>query len=125
MSQRFFVETPIGDASMARLTDAEAQHLAKVMRASVGDQLIAFDGSGCEFLAQVAKIGKTGVDLEILERRPVERELAHPLTLAVALPKGDRQKILVEKLVELGVTRLIPLETERSVAEATPAALLR
>jgi len=47
------------------------------------------------------------------------------LTLAVALPKGDRQKWLVEKATELGVTRLIPLVTERGVAQPTEAALER
>lgn len=125
MSQRFFVEAPIGTASTAQLSGAEAQHLTKVMRARLGDELLAFDGSGCEFLARISKLGKTSVDLEIVERREVNRELPHSLTLAVALPKGDRQKMLVEKLVELGATSLIPLETERSVAEGTPSALLR
>jgi RsmE family RNA methyltransferase len=50
---------------------------------------------------------------------------ALPLTLAVALPKGDRQKWLVEKLTELGCARLVPLVTTRGVAEATPAAIER
>lgn len=125
MSQRFFVETPIGEAATARLIDAEAQHLAKVMRAKPGDEIVAFDGSGWEFVARVAGLGKSSVELKIVERRQLDRELHHPLTLAVALPKGDRQKVLVEKLVELGVTRLIPLETEHGVAEATPSALTR
>jgi 16S rRNA (uracil1498-N3)-methyltransferase len=125
MSQRFFVESPIGDASTARLTGDEAQHLAKVMRAKPGDEIIAFDGSGWEFVARVAAISKAAVDLEIVARAEVNRELPPALTMAVALPKGDRQKVLVEKLVELGVTRLIPLETSRSVAEATPGALVR
>lgn len=125
MSQRFFVETPISDAPTARLVDAEAQHLAKVMRARPGDEIVVFDGSGCEFTARVASISKATVELEIVEGRPIDRELPNRMTLAVSLPKGDRQKVLVEKLVELGVTRLIPLETERSVAEATPAALVR
>lgn len=125
MSQRFFVETPIGDAVAAQLADAEAQHLAKVMRARPGDEIVIFDGSGCEFVARIARLGKSLVELEIIERREVDRELSHPLILAVALPKGDRQKVLVEKLVELGVTRLVPLETEHGVAEATPAALVR
>jgi len=125
MSERFFVETPIGDATAATLVDAEAHHLAKVMRAAVGSQVIAFDGSGYEFTAKVAKSGRSTVDLQILERRLIDRELAHPLMLAVALPKGDRQKFLVEKLVELGVTRLVPLQTARGVAEATTSALTR
>lgn len=125
MSQRFYVEPPIGDTSTARLVDAEALHLTKVMRAEVGDEVTLFDGSGWEFGGRISGIGKSAVDLDIAERRQIDRELPHPLTLAVSLPKGDRQKVLVEKLVELGVTRLVPLETQRSVAEATPAALIR
>src|SRR5437016_3428750 len=105
MSQRFFVEPPISDAGTARLTGDEAQHLSKVMRGKVGDEVIAFDGSGWEFIARITAIGKAVVDLEIVHRHEVDRELQHALTLAVALPKGDRQKVLVEKLVELGVTR--------------------
>lgn len=125
MSQRFFAESPIGDAPSARLVEAEAQHLAKVMRAKLGDEVALFDGSGWEFTARVSGIGKAAVELEIVDRRQIDRELPHALTLAVSLPKGDRQKVLVEKLVELGVTRLVPLDTERSVAEGTPAALAR
>ena len=122
MSQRFFVENPIGDAPTARLVDAEAQHLAKVMRAKAGDEVTLFDGSGWEFTGRVSAVGRSTVDLEIVDRSQIDRELPHRLTLAVSLPKGDRQKVLVEKLVELGVTRLIPLDTQRGVAEGTPAA---
>jgi 16S rRNA (uracil1498-N3)-methyltransferase len=124
MSERFFSDSPIaGDA--ARLTGAEAQHLARVMRAQVGDEVILFDGGGDEFTGRITAISKSAVDLEITERRSLDRELPHQLTLAVALPKGDRQKVLVEKLTELGVTRLIPLITQRGVAQPVESALDR
>lgn len=125
MSQRFFVEMPIGNATSARLTGDEAHHLGKVMRAAVDSEITLFDGSGWEFVARIVSIAKTTVDLEIIDGNEVDRERDQSLTMAVALPKGDRQKFLVEKLVELGVTRLIPLNTDRGVAEATPAALAR
>ena len=76
-----------------------------------------FDGSGAEFAARIVRLGKRDAELEIDERRDISRELPFDLTLAVALPKGERQKWLVEKLTELGVTRLVPLITERGVAE--------
>jgi len=124
MSERFFSDSLIaGDA--ARLTGAEAQHLARVMRAQVGDEVILFDGGGDEFTGRITAISKSAVDLEITERRSLDRELPHQLTLAVALPKGDRQKVLVEKLTELGVTRLIPLITQRGVAQPVESALDR
>jgi 16S rRNA (uracil1498-N3)-methyltransferase len=75
MSERFFVEQPI-TGSTADLVETEAQHLAKVMRAVVGDEVILFDGSGAEFNAKIARIAKATVALEILERREVNHELA-------------------------------------------------
>ena len=113
MSDRFFVEQPI-TGSTAELVEAEAQHLSRVMRAVVGDEVILFDGSGAEFAAKVARIAKAAVTLDILERREVNLEPRVELTLAVTLPKGERQKWLVEKLTELGAARLVPLITERA-----------
>ena len=124
MSERFFVEQPIS-GSTAELVDTEAQHLAKVMRAAVGDEVVLFDGSGAEFAAKVARIAKSAVTLEVVERREINREPRVELTLAVALPKGERQKWLVEKLTELGAARLVPLITERGVAQPVDAAVAR
>jgi 16S rRNA (uracil1498-N3)-methyltransferase len=124
MSERFFVETPI-DGEQAILDGDEARHLTRVMRASVGDEVLLFDGSGAEFSARVAAIGRASVELAILERHSINRELPRELTLAVALPKGDRQKWLVEKATELGVARLVPLVTERGVAQPVESALAR
>lgn len=124
MADRYFVEAPI-TGSTAELVETEAQHLAKVMRAAVGNEVILFDGSGAEFAAKVARIAKSAVTLEILERREISREPRIELTLAVALPKGERQKWLVEKLTELGAARLVPLITERGVAQPVDAAVAR
>ncbi|MBC7853884.1 MAG: 16S rRNA (uracil(1498)-N(3))-methyltransferase [Pirellulaceae bacterium] len=124
MSERFFVEQPI-TGSTAELVEGEAQHLSRVMRAAVGDEVVLFDGSGAEFAAKVARLAKSVVQLEILERHVVNLEPRVELTLAVALPKGERQKWLVEKLTELGAARLVPLITERGVAQPVDAAVAR
>lgn len=124
MSERFFVSPPIvGDRAV--LTGDEARHLTSVMRAAVGDEVTLFDGSGAEFSARVAAIRKGAVELSISQRREISRELSLSLTLAVALPKGERQKWLVEKATELGVTRMVPLVTERGVAQPVESALER
>jgi 16S rRNA (uracil1498-N3)-methyltransferase len=116
MAPRYFVETPIrGDR--ATLTGQEAHHLAHVMRAKPADRVTLFDGSGVEYMSQVEQIGRATVDLAVLSREDVDRELPFQLTLGVALPKGDRQKWLVEKAVELGVARLVALNTSRGVAQ--------
>jgi 16S rRNA (uracil1498-N3)-methyltransferase len=103
----------------------EARHLVRVMRCRVGDEVVAFDGRGTSWRARVASIGRDEAVLDLGAAVVEAATRDAPLTLAVALPKGDRQKWLVEKLTELGVPRLVPLVTTRGVAEATPAAVER
>jgi len=124
MTERYFTETPIAGGA-ATLAGPEAHHLAHVMRAGPGARVVLFDGSGSEFTAQVERVGRATVELTILSRQEVDRELSLKLTLGVSVPKGDRQKWLVEKTVELGVSRLVPLVTSRSVAQAGQKALGR
>lgn len=124
MSERFYAAAPI-TSDRAVLDGPEAHHLLHVMRAAVGQEVTLFDGSGAEFVAEVATCGRTSVDLRILERLDVDRELPFALAVGVSLPKGDRQKWLVEKLTELGATELVPLVTERGVAQPTDHALDR
>jgi 16S rRNA (uracil1498-N3)-methyltransferase len=124
VSQRFFISEPIAGHRVS-LGGDEGRHLARVMRAQPGDVVTLFDGSGAEFAARVASVGRSAVELEVIERREVDRESPVAVTLGVALPKGDRQRFLVEKAVELGVARLVPLVTERGVAQPTASALDR
>ena len=124
MSERFLLETPPRDGR-ATLTRDEARHLARVLRAKVGDEIRVFDGGGREWPARVATIDRDAVALTVGEPLPPQPGPARPLTIAVALPKGDRQKWLVEKLTELGAKALVPLVTARGVAEATASAQAR
>jgi len=124
MTHRNYDETPISGRT-AKLAGQEAHHLIHVMRASPGSRVILFDGSGSEFTARVERVGRAEVELAILSQATVDRESSPELTLGVALPKGDRQRWLVEKTVELGVRRFVPLATARSVSQAGPNALAR
>jgi 16S rRNA (uracil1498-N3)-methyltransferase len=124
MSERFFSPHPISGGGMM-LDGPEAHHLLHVMRASVGDEVTLFDDSGAEFKATVETLRRADAELRIVERREIDRELPFELVVGAALPKGDRQKWLVEKLTELGVTALVPLITERCVAQPAAAAVER
>ena len=115
--RRFFSETAIGDTPSVTLAGSEHQHLTKVLRAQPGQQVILFDGSGYEFEATIQNIRRSKTELDVNARQLVDRELPFQLVLAVALPKGDRQQWVVEKAVELGVSRLVPLRTEFGVAQ--------
>lgn len=116
MSHRFFLDCPIANKPEVKLAGTEAHHLIHVMRAKPEGRVTLFDGSGAEYAACITEVGRSTVRFRIVERREIDRELPLELTLGVALPKGDRQKWLVEKAVELGVTRIVPLHADRSVA---------
>lgn len=124
MAHRFFVERPIA-AGRITLSGAEAHHLQHVLRASPGTEVVLFDGQGAEFVARVEGIGRSTVDLTVLARSEVSREASLPLILCVALPKQDRARWLIEKAVELGVTRVVPIVTRQSGAHGGPQAIER
>ena len=128
MAERFFLAAPPRDGR-AILGADESRHLARVLRAKVGDEVVVFDGRGGRWPARIARIDRDSVAVDLIDVAATGRGddvAAKPsITLAVALPKGERQKWMVEKLTELGVDRLVPLVTARGVAEATAAATSR
>ena len=91
----------------------------------MGDSIVLFDGQGTEAACEIVAVSKKRVELTIVQSSSVDRSLSTELTMAVALPKNDRQKFLIEKLVELGVDRLIPVQAERSVAAANKKVIQR
>lgn len=126
MNARFFSAAPlaaIGDE--LQLPQTEAHHFLNVLRGKVGDEIGLLDGCGQEAVAEVIAARKGAVTIRVRDLRTVNREPQRKLTLVVSLPKGDRQKVLVEKLTELGVQRLVPLRTQRSVAQPSDGALDR
>ncbi len=100
------------ESEHVRLSPEEAHHLIHVLRLREGAEVSLFDGKGDSARARVHRIVGREVELRVLGSEP-SRESTLALTLAVAPPKGDRMSFLVEKLTELGVVRLIPLEAER------------
>jgi 16S rRNA (uracil1498-N3)-methyltransferase len=116
VSDRFYCpEPPRG--GRVRLVADEAHHLARVRRLGPGDKVEVFDGLGHTYPAEVVAVERGRVDLQVLGDPVTEPPPLCALTLATALPKGERLDWLVEKATELGVARLQPLFTERSVVE--------
>ncbi len=121
---RFFV-TQLPAAGVFQLDEDESRHASGVLRMSVGGVCLAFDGLGGEALCSVTQVSKRLVVLQVDERLDTNRESPKPITIAVALPKGDRQKTLIDFLVQLGVHSFQPLVTKRGVAQPVDAALVR
>jgi 16S rRNA (uracil1498-N3)-methyltransferase len=108
----------------ASLPAEEAAH-AKVLRVKENDAIVIFDGLGNEAFCNVTDVGKRSVDFQVVRREHAPRCLPGKVVLAVSMPKGDRQRAVIEKAVELGVHELIPIHTVRSVAEVNERAIAR
>lgn len=113
------------DGDRLTLLDDQAHHLINVMRVKPGDDVVLFDRHGNEYDTQIVEVKKKQLTLKRIATRRPERRSNVEITIAAALPKGDRQKFLIEKLVELGVATFIPLITPRSVAQVNPKVIAR
>jgi 16S rRNA (uracil1498-N3)-methyltransferase len=91
------------------------RHLAKVLRLSAGSDVLIFDGSGTEIEARVLAVGPRTIELSLGQRRAVTLAPV-TITLLQAVPKSDRMDLIVQKATELGVARIVPVLTGRSVA---------
>ena len=116
MLDRFYCPKPPIDG-LAVLEGDEARHLIRVRRVDVGEMVELFDGRGSAYRAKVSSLGRDRVELTITGLSGEGGVARLSLTLATAVPKGERFDWLVEKATELGVSRLIPLVTERSVVD--------
>ena len=97
---------------------SDAHHLKNVLRSRIGDEIELFDGSGMVYLAKITKIEKDSIITEIISQHRSENEPKVKITLAQALPKGNKMDFIVEKCVELGVSKIIPMLTERTIGKA-------
>jgi 16S rRNA (uracil1498-N3)-methyltransferase len=99
------------------ITGDDYRYLARVLRSRVGDRVALFDGAGTEVEAEVTRVGKQDADLTLGARRAVPTGAdAVAITLLVVVPRGERMDLVVQKTTELGVARIVPVTTGRSVA---------
>jgi 16S rRNA (uracil1498-N3)-methyltransferase len=120
---RFFAPALDPGDEFVDLPKDEAEHLTRVLRLGVGDQIAVFDGRGREFLARVSDARRRDVRVQLLSPLEPTPEPAVALTLAQAILKGDKMDDVVRDAVMLGVHAVQPIVTKRS--EVTVAALLR
>jgi 16S rRNA (uracil1498-N3)-methyltransferase len=113
--RRFFATPENFSENEIRLNEDESRHLRDVLRLRNGEQVAVFDGAGNEFLCSIEQIERKMVSLLILEKiNAPSPESDLNLTLAVALLKGEKFDLVVQKATELGVKRILPLETARA-----------
>jgi len=112
---RIFVEQVQPDEKIIILNDAgQLHHLRDVVRLKPGEPAEVFDSLGNEYLVLVSEIGSKNARFEIKEKK-LPADLGIKITVACAIPKNVKMDDIVDKLTQLGVECIIPLETERVI----------
>ena len=118
MTRRRFYAPPAAftaDKKSLALSPEETRHLRDVLRLSTNDEIYVFDGGGREFQCSVETIGKNSTGVRVVsEVEPARPESPLNLTLAIALLKGEKFDLVIQKATELGVREIMPLDTDRS-----------
>ncbi len=118
---RVHVEEPLAPDSRVVLGGAPANHIRRVLRLAPGDELTVFDGRGGEYPARIEGIRKDTVIVALGSHAAVQRESPLSITLAQGVSRGERMDLVVQKATELGVQRLVPVLTERTVVRLDAA----
>ncbi len=116
MTSRFFVEGRLKSGTMA-FEGAEFHHMIRVTRHQVGDTVRLFDGAGKEADALIEFTSRHSATMKVGKVETIPEEEGPQLILAVAMPKATRATTLVEKAVELGVAKIVPIRTARGVVD--------
>ncbi|AFP32045.1 16S rRNA (uracil(1498)-N(3))-methyltransferase [Marinobacter sp. BSs20148] len=110
---RIFTDTPLQAGAEAQLDDNAAQHVGRVLRMQPGQALSLFNGDGHDYRALIASASKKNVTVQVGHSTANSSESALEIVLGQTLSKGDRMDYAVQKATEMGVTRIVPLSTER------------
>lgn len=112
---RFFISPVSGDR--ATVTGQDAHHIARVLRMRAGETLTLCDGEGVDYFCEVESLSSDSVELRILDRSPSVTEPTVAVTLYQGLPKSEKMDLIVQKAVEIGVTRIVPVAMARSIVK--------
>ncbi|AZR73170.1 hypothetical protein BBF96_07090 [Anoxybacter fermentans] len=115
---RFFVkpENIIRDKEVI-ITGDDVQHITRSLRLKSGDQMIACDGKGTDYLVELIDLNQKEITCRIIESRKSRGEPDIEVTLFQGLPKSDKMDLITQKCTELGIRRIIPVETGRTIVK--------
>lgn len=112
---RLYINSAFKPSGSLQLDQGQAHYLKNVLRKVEGDAVRVFNGADGEWLAQISEMMKKSCAVRLVEQLKSQPEEAHECTLYFSPLKKDRMDFLIEKSVELGVTKLVPVLFNRSV----------
>lgn len=121
----FFVDPAAIQGRRAELAGQVAHQIRSVLRLRPGDRIDLLDGSGIMYVARILEVSRLGVVAEVLERQRPATEPRVELELYQALLKGPKMELVLQKATEIGVSRFVPVLSERCVSRPDPSDLGR
>ena len=123
MTRRYYVPDLPEAGGSVHLPVTEAQHAIRVMRVKIGDKVELFNGRGQQSEAMISQLERNRCVCQSAPAQPIDREPSRIIRMAIALPKPDRSKELIERLTELGIQHVTPLVAERTQRAPTNSTL--
>ena len=114
---RFYNNTPLVIGASIQLSENAAAHATRALRLNVGDSAIVFNGDGFDYACELSSIKKNAVLATITAATKIENESPLRITLLQAISSADRMDFTIQKAVELGVTAIQPISSQRSVVK--------
>ena len=99
------------------IKDEEAKHILNVMRMAVGDKITICDGNKKDYYCEITETEKNALKARIIEAAESQTEPETEIVLFQGLPKSDKMEYIIQKCVEIGVSRIVPVITERAVVK--------
>ncbi len=115
--RRFFVEEGNIKEDKVTIRGDEARHIAQVLRLKEEDKIKVFTGKGREYLIEIREASKKEVIGRILKESSLDTEPPIEMTLIQGIPKSNKMDFIVQKVTELGVKRIIPVITQRTIVK--------
>lgn len=113
----FFTDTELFTDTDVTITGPDVNHIKNVLRMKPGERVLVSDGKGLNRFCEIKEIGADLVRAEILEAEVKNTELPVRVTLYQGLPKADKMELIIQKCVELGVFRIVPVSMSRCVVK--------
>lgn len=112
---KFFVEPGNINKDSVLITGENIKHIKNVLRLSAGDEIMVSDGQGTDYRVRISRFDSNGISAVIVEKFRNNTEPPIWVTLYQGIPKSDKMDFIIQKCIELGIARIVPVMTERTI----------
>jgi len=116
---RFFIDDNAIEGEVVKVTGSDFNHISHSLRMQVGDQFIVNNGDGLDYIVKIEEITEEMIIAKIISSEKNRNEPTLRVTLAQAIPKKSNMDLIVQKCTEIGISKIIPINTKRTIVKLT------